>query len=115
MRNRIRALRQERKLTLLEVATRAGTNIQNISRIELGHRPLTDLWMHRIAAALHVAPADLLPGKPSETREMAQSLEEEVLLFWWRKLTDDEKLMVAAMARAKGLTIINSKPKKRTA
>src|SRR6187401_569620 len=54
MPNRIRELRVARKLTMATLADRVGTSEQQISRIERGHRRLTDDWMRRIATALDV-------------------------------------------------------------
>lgn len=59
--NRIRELRERRDMTQDALATAAGTSKMQISRLERGERRLTQNWMERIAAALGVHPAELLP------------------------------------------------------
>ena len=69
--NRIRDIRQERGLTLADVAARCSppTTAQTIGRLETGMRNLSLAWMNRIAAALGVEPELLLrsegPEQPS--------------------------------------------------
>lgn len=58
--NRIRELREEKGLTIEELAERVGTKYQNIQRIEVGRMPLTEKWMRQIAPHLGVAPGSLL-------------------------------------------------------
>lgn len=115
MPNRIRALRVARNLTLDDVAERIGTSVQQVSRLELGERRLTDDWMRRIAGALGVRPADLFADSTPDDREVVQVREEVKLLRFWRLLTMDEKRMIAAFARSKGLDILNDNPRKRSA
>ncbi|MFC0686955.1 helix-turn-helix domain-containing protein [Novosphingobium clariflavum] len=68
--NRIRDIRQQKGLTLADVAAacRPATTAQTIGRLETGMRTLSLGWMNRIAAALDVAPELLLR---SESREPA--------------------------------------------
>lgn len=68
--NRIRDIRQQKGLTLADVAAacRPATTAQTIGRLETGMRTLSLGWMNRIAAALEVEPELLLR---SETREPA--------------------------------------------
>ena len=61
-RNRIAELRQARGLSQEDLAKRAGTTNQQVGRLEAGTRRLTVEWMGRIARALGVAPAELLPS-----------------------------------------------------
>ena len=65
--NRIRDVRQQKGMTLAEVAAacRPATTAQTIGRLETGMRNLSLGWMNRIAAALGVEPETLLKG--SET------------------------------------------------
>lgn len=58
--NRIRALRQERKLSTYALADLVGTTQATIQRLETGKRKLTVDWMQRIARALDVKPTELL-------------------------------------------------------
>lgn len=69
MRSRIREIRKAKGLTLAEVAARVRpqpTTAQTIGRLETGRRHLSLAWLHRLAAALDVAPAELvtLPEQP---------------------------------------------------
>jgi len=60
MENRIRHIRRLRGLTLKEVAERAGTTPQTISRLETSVMGLSTDWLARLAAALGVRQAELL-------------------------------------------------------
>jgi transcriptional regulator with XRE-family HTH domain len=62
--NRIRDVRQQKGMTLAEVAAacRPATTAQTIGRLETGMRNLSLGWMNRIAAALGVEPETLLRG-----------------------------------------------------
>jgi len=62
MDNRIRDIRRARSLTLADVAARCAppTTAQTIGRLETGLRRLTLPWLERIAAALEVAPGELV-------------------------------------------------------
>lgn len=116
MPNRIRELREARGLTLERAADTIGTSVQQLSRLERAERRLTDDWMRRIAPALGVRPSDLLSDTAPDTGEFVQQPDEVSLLRFWRLLTMEEKRMIAAFARDKGLEILgNNKPKKRSA
>ncbi|PTQ12316.1 transcriptional regulator [Sphingomonas oleivorans] len=58
----IREVRHSKGLTLLDVALRCvpPTTAQTIGRLETGMRTVSLKWLNRIAAALEVAPADLV-------------------------------------------------------
>jgi transcriptional regulator with XRE-family HTH domain len=58
----IRQVRRAKGLTLEEVANRCvpPTTAQTIGRLETGTRTVSVDWLNRIAAALEVAPADLV-------------------------------------------------------
>lgn len=58
--NRIRQLRQARKLTQEQLAEMCNTTQPQIKRLETGERKLTETWMRVLAKALGVRPADLL-------------------------------------------------------
>ncbi len=60
--NRIRELRDRRQMTQEELAAAIGTSKMQVSRLERGERRLTQSWMERIAAALQIHPAELLPA-----------------------------------------------------
>lgn len=60
---RLREMRKAKGMTLQEVAERVkpdGTTAQTIGRLETGARTLTLSWLHRIAEAMEVDPAELL-------------------------------------------------------
>ena len=115
MANRIKQLREARGLTLEQVATAAGTSLQQVQRLENGKRRLTDDWMRRLALPLGVAPAALLADEPPDIREFAKNAEEVLVLRFWRILDIGEKRMIAAFAREKGLEILANQPKRRRA
>lgn len=60
--NRIRELRDMLGWNAEELASRAGTTMKQIYRLESGERRLTLDWMNRLAAALGCAPGDLISG-----------------------------------------------------
>ncbi len=59
--NRIAEWRHRRGLTLEQLAARTETTHQQVQRLEKGQRRLTVDWMQRLAMALDIAPAELLP------------------------------------------------------
>ncbi|WP_448580057.1 helix-turn-helix domain-containing protein [Thermaurantiacus sp.] len=65
MTSRLRELRKARGMTLAEVAALCDppTTAVTIGRLETGMRKLTVPWLERLAAALQVDAADLLPGE----------------------------------------------------
>lgn len=64
MRERLRALRHERMLTLAEAAQRAGMDPSAWSRLESGARRLTFAHLPPLARALGVAAEELLASPP---------------------------------------------------
>ncbi|RME68410.1 MAG: XRE family transcriptional regulator [Alphaproteobacteria bacterium] len=69
MRTRIREIRKAKGMTLAQVAARVRprpTTAQTVGRLETGRRRLSLEWLHKLADALEVAPADLviLPAQP---------------------------------------------------
>jgi phage repressor protein C with HTH and peptisase S24 domain len=60
--NRIRELRERQHMTQEELAAAIGTSKMQVSRLERGERRLTQSWMERIAQALQIHPAELLPA-----------------------------------------------------
>lgn len=85
--NRIKELREQRDLTLQQIADAAGTSLQQIHKLENGDRRLTDEWMRRIAPALGVHPAALLI-EFSESKHSVNESVEEVLLLEAFRLSD---------------------------
>ena len=64
VRERLRALRLAQRLSLEEVAVRAGLTASAVSRLESGARRLALEHLPRLAAALGVPVEELLPGHP---------------------------------------------------
>lgn len=59
---RVRELRHACQLSQEELAERAGLHVTYLSGVERGHRNVSLLNIHRLADALGVAPAALLPS-----------------------------------------------------
>lgn len=91
MANRIKELREARGLTLQQVADAAGTSLQQIQRLENGHRRLTDEWMRRIAPILRAHPAELLLDLPPGQYDSKQAVDDVFLMEWWHTLTREEQ------------------------
>lgn len=114
MANRIKELREARGLTLEQVAEGADTTFQQVQRLEKGERRLTDKWMARLAKPLGCAPAELLsPDLAPNAPQVAQRLEHHLLIRWWDGMDASEKLLIAGMARTKGIELLTDKPKTR--
>ncbi len=60
MENRLRAARKARRLTQGQLAQRAETTLQQISRLERGERRMTIDWVQRLARALGCPVAEIL-------------------------------------------------------
>ncbi len=75
----IREVRRAKGLTLDEVAQRCSppTTAQTIGRLETGTRTVSVAWLNRIAAALDVAPADLVTLPDRATLPVAAMLDAE--------------------------------------
>jgi len=69
--NKIKEIRKNREMTLQSLADKVGTSKSQIDKLERSERRLTVDWMIRIAEALNVPPANLLPehaqSKPAES------------------------------------------------
>jgi phage repressor protein C with HTH and peptisase S24 domain len=65
MSNRLKEYRDLAGLSMQALADRVGTTAPQISKLEKGERRLTLDWMTRLAAALGIAPQDLLPATPA--------------------------------------------------
>lgn len=62
--SRLRAIREERGLTVQELARRAGVTRQTIYTAEAGTREPTTRTLRKLAEVLGIAVADLLNGEP---------------------------------------------------
>lgn len=99
LKNRVREHRERIGMTLERLAELAETTPQQISRLELGKRRLTDGWMQRLSVALNVRKAELLieSGGPSELPGdpyIAKDDTERRLLLFWRNLSDETQDVV---------------------
>lgn len=74
--NRIRDVRQQKGMTLAEVAAACDppTTPQTIGRLETGMRNLSLDWMNRIAAALGVEPEMILKGSEATAPQVVARL-----------------------------------------
>ncbi|APG62507.1 transcriptional regulator [Sphingorhabdus lutea] len=79
MKNHIRSIRIQKKMTLADVAMRCTppTTAQTIGRLETGMRTLSIDWLNRIAAALNVNSADLIAIAQQSEIEIAAILDEK--------------------------------------
>ena len=76
--NRIRQLRGEKGMTIVELAARVGTSKQMMGMLERGDRALNLEWQRRIARALGCSPGDLLLAADNP----------------WGALTSDERTLL---------------------
>lgn len=74
--NRIRTIRQEKGMTLADLAAACvpPTTPQTVGRIETGMRTLSTKWMDRIAAALGVEPELLVRGEQADAAQVVAVL-----------------------------------------
>ena len=95
--NRIREIRKYLSLTLDCVAKIVGCSTVQMSDLERGKRRLDLVWMQRIAKALNVSVADLLPHEdsPHGLRE-----EELRLIGQYRQVPDRMKEAIHAVLAA---------------
>lgn len=107
VRNRIRAMREARALSLETLAERVGTTNQQISHLETGKRRLTAEWLLRLGEAMGCHPwilvSDDLPS-PLEPMEIR-------LLDAFRGLADDQRRAIVALATS--IDALRSKSSKR--
>lgn len=85
VRNRIKELRDKKRLSLQKLADRVGTSRQQIHKLETGETQLTPLWIQRIAPHLDVNPNALIdygvPAIPDVSLRKPEDLEKESLQF----------------------------------
>jgi len=95
--NRIRELRMvmKPKWSQQRLAEAIGVSKVTISDLEIGKMQLTQDYMRRIALALRVAPADLLPP---EENPAALSHEERRLINQLRAANEDQREQVHKVA-----------------
>ena len=107
--DRIRLLRETKKLSQGDIEKRTGLLRCYISRVENGHTVPSLETLAKIAEAMEISLADFFPGSDSpqdrETRKMLGELSEEEIRFlaeikkYSTTLSDDDKRLVLAMIR----------------
>lgn len=107
MPNRIRDLRTAAGLSLEDLARATGTSNQQISRLEKGERRLTEDWMKRISSALNVPPTALFDDAP-QTAEVAQNVEEALLLIVWRLADENTRRAALRLLSERGQKLLLS-------
>lgn len=65
-RNHLRAWREFRRMTQVQLANAAGTKGSVISLLESGDRRLSDKWLRKLAPALLTTPGHLLDHDPED-------------------------------------------------
>lgn len=93
--NRIRELREERGISQAELARRISVTAPALQKVEAGARKLDQQWMRRIARALDVEPADLLPVVDNP---WGLSDEERALIASYRHATADDREKLSRVA-----------------
>lgn len=93
--NRIRALRMEAGLSQQALGDRINVSKVTISDLEKGNMQLTQDYMRRIAYALGVSPADLLP--PVDNPE-ALTIEERELIDRLRQASPEQREQLQKVA-----------------
>lgn len=87
------------------VAAAVGITVPHLSRMERGERPLTDVWMYRLARALACDPRELLgdaEGGPLPG-EIVKDPDELALVRFWRSVTDAERSVLVRLMRPPAL------------
>lgn len=79
MENRVREVRKTRGLGLNDLAKKIGVSMSAMSKLETGQMQLTVRYLDKIAKALDVAPAALLPPDPGGPSLINNSLLAEIL------------------------------------
>lgn len=79
MTNRIREIRKARGLGLADLAKRIGVSMSAMSKLETGHMQVTVKYLEKLAKALDVPPAALLPVDPAGPSLINNSLLADIL------------------------------------
>ena len=93
--NRIREFRKNRRLTQQQVADATGTTHQQIQRLELGKRQLTEFWMKRISPVFGCPPGDLMLGG----RTTGTGDQREALVACYYKMTPENRTRLLDIAK----------------
>jgi transcriptional regulator with XRE-family HTH domain len=93
MTNRLKELREARRLSLVALAARVGTTGQEISHLELGKRNLTVQWLKRLAQALGCHPWAIVSAEPP-----ASESEGECLALFRRMAPEEQHVFLAELS-----------------
>lgn len=88
MANRIKEMREERHVTLEELADRLGTSKGQVAALQAERRQLTLPWLKRLANALNCKVSDLLPDEDVAPR---LSPSEEMALQIFRQIESRDR------------------------
>lgn len=94
--NRLKTLRQKRRLTQEQLAARIGTTHSTIQRLENSKRRLTSHWVYKLADALQCHPGELFREVPTSNL----SASERLLIERYRIATERERAFIEATANA---------------
>ena len=64
--NNLRIFRERKGLTGTQLGNLAGTTAATVSRLEKGHREMTEEWMAKFARVLGVHPSQFLMGETQQ-------------------------------------------------
>jgi transcriptional regulator with XRE-family HTH domain len=95
--NRIREIREAKGVSQAELARRANVTPSALNKVEMGKRGLDQQWMDRLAEALDVAPADLLPDHMNPDRLVGP---EQALITLFRAADETQRQQLLAIANA---------------
>jgi len=119
--DRLREMREEKKLSQGDIEKRTGLLRCYISRVENGHTVPSLETLAKIAEAMEIALADFFPGaetpRDRDTQKMLGELSEDEIRFlseikkYSTTLSDGDKRLVLAMIR-KMATVIPPPPRK---
>ena len=96
MQTRIAFLRQQRGLSLGDLAKAAGTTKAQIQKLERGDRRLSLEWMERLARAMDTKISDLLP--PEEV-SCAHEQDTAVLLEVLSRLSREDRAVLVPIVK----------------
>lgn len=94
MKNYLKELREDRGLTLQQLAEKAKTSNQQISNLEKSKRRLTWDWIMRLAEALQCHPLEITDGPAAI---LPKDEQERELLKKFRGFNDGEQKMFSHM------------------
>ena len=92
---RLRSLRNNKKLTLDQLADQSGISAKHIGKVERGESKISVEWLEKIAAALEVDVRDILDAEHEQSRN---ALVAEITSFL-PKLSDKDTQIVYRLVK----------------